>query len=76
MPGVRPAQHGRSGPCRSCARGLVINRYRRCRLCATARREAHLAGDAGVEAEPAARGGIQLFIGDLYQRTATWICPS
>ena len=59
----------RTGPCRSCGRVQVVNRYRRCRLCAIARREAHLAGDAGWKTEPGARGGIQLFIGDLYRRT-------
>ena len=61
--------NGREGRCRSCGRELNVNRYRRCRLCATARREAHLAGDLGWKAEPGAREGIQLFIGDLYKRT-------
>lgn len=56
------------GPCRSCGRQLAVNRYRRCRLCAASRREAHLAGDPDWKLEPGARGGIQLFLGDLYQR--------
>lgn len=56
------------GPCRSCQRTLVTNRYRRCRLCTTSRREAHLSGAPDWKVEPATRGGIQLFLGDLYHR--------
>ena len=66
---------GREGPCRSCGRTLIINRYRRCRLCATARREAHLAGDSDWQSEPGIRGAIQLFIGDLYKRTRPDCAP-
>lgn len=66
---------GRAGSCRSCGRTLIVNRYQRCRLCATARREAHLAGDAGWHTEPGAHGAIQLFIGDLYQRTRPGCAP-
>lgn len=55
-----------SGACRSCGRQIVVNRYRRCRLCAASRREAHLSADPHWKVEPGARGGIQLFIGDLY----------
>ena len=58
-----------SGPCRSCSREVAVNRYRRCRLCSTSRREAHLAGDPDWKLEPGARGGIQLFIGDVYRRS-------
>ena len=58
-----------SGPCRSCSREVAVNRYRRCRLCSTSRREAHLAGDPDWKLEPGARDGIQLFIGDVYRRT-------
>lgn len=45
-----------------------MNRYRRCRLCAASRREAHLSGDPHWQLEPGQRGGIQLFFGDLYNR--------
>jgi integrase len=57
-----------SAPCRSCGRDLTVNRYRRCRLCAASRREAHLAGDPDWKREPGARAGIQLFLGDVYRR--------
>ena len=63
------------GPCCSCSRELAVNRYRRCRLCATSRREAHLAGDPDWKCEPGDRGGIQLFIGDVYRRAhRTAVC--
>ena len=58
-----------SGPCRSCSREVAVNRYRRCRLCSTSRREAHLAGDPDWKLEPGAREAIQLFIGDVYRRS-------
>lgn len=58
------ARHNTPGCCRCCGRQRVVNRWRRCRLCATARREAHLAGDPQRTAEAGA--GIQLFLGDLY----------
>lgn len=62
------ARYNTAGTCRSCGRQIVVNRYRRCRLCAASRREAHLAADPHWKLEPGSRGGIQLFIGDLYSR--------
>lgn len=59
------------GTCRSCARALNLNRYGRCRLCTTARREAHLAGAVDWQSEPGERGGIQLFVGDLPRRAGS-----
>ncbi|NDL57982.1 hypothetical protein [Phytoactinopolyspora mesophila] len=54
------------GTCRSCHRSLAVNRDERCRLCATARRNAHLDGDPDWETEPGQRRGIQLFLGDSF----------
>jgi integrase len=45
---------------------LAINRRGRCRLCTTARRAAHLAGDPDWAVEPGQRAGIQLFLGDRF----------
>ena len=50
--------------CRSCHRRLAVDRHGRCRLCATARRDAHQAGEADWQTEPGQRPGIQLFLGD------------
>lgn len=59
-------RHGRVGECRSCARHLPLDGFRRCRLCANARRDAQLAGDPAWAVEPGQRGHIQLFFADLH----------
>lgn len=59
-----------TGPCRGCQRQLNLNRSRRCRLCAAARRHAHLEGDPHWDREPTLGTGIQLFIGELPNRRA------